>query len=135
MHDHKACLENISARLSKTWFVEDSLYKGAVSQTQDFIPHYRNMCPDLSTKTFHLFSNAVPLVSYSVLVVIEKVKASTNVWCLPAELAASPLISPESDLITLPNLIWLQYAFSIHVVLDTVIVLCIWIWTMGVIIN
>lgn len=61
------------------------------------------MCPDLSTKTFHLFSNTVSLVSYTVLIVIEKVKASTHVWCLPAELAVSPLISPESDLTTLPR--------------------------------
>lgn len=63
------------------------------------------MCPDLSTKTFHLFSNTVPLVSYSVLIVIEKVKASTHVGCLPAELAVSPLISLESDLTALPGLI------------------------------
>lgn len=89
------------------------------------------MCPDLSTKTFHLFSNTLPLVSYSVLIVIEKVKASTHVWCLPAELAVSPLISPESDLTTLLNLIWLYYVFSIHAVLVIVIVLYIWIWKYG----
>lgn len=62
------------------------------------------MCPDLSSKTFHLFSNTVPHVSDSVLIVIEKVKASTHVSCLPTELAVSPLISPESDLSTLPAL-------------------------------
>ena len=86
------------------------------------------MCPDLSAKTFHLFSNTLPLVSYSVLIVIEKVKARTHVWCLPAELAVSPLISPESDLTTLPNLIWLYYVFSGHAELGIVIVLYIWIW-------
>lgn len=37
------------------------------------------MCPDLSAETFHLFSNTVPLVSYSALIVIEKVKASTHI--------------------------------------------------------
>lgn len=56
------------------------------------------MCPDLLAKTFHLFSNTVPLVSYSVLIVIEKVKASTGIWCLPAELVVSPLISAQPDL-------------------------------------
>lgn len=56
------------------------------------------MCPDLSAETFHLFSNTVPLVSYSALIVIEKVKASTHIRCLPAELVVSPLIPAEPDL-------------------------------------
>lgn len=105
-HDHTIYGVSISLRLNKPmiyWglFV---LYRGAVSQTSlqtDFIPHHRNMCPDLSTKTFHLFSNTLPLVTDLVLIVIEKVKARTHVWCLPTELAVSPLISPESDLTSL----------------------------------
>ena len=72
------------------------------------------MCPDLSTKTFHLFSNTLSLVSYTVLIVIEKVKASTHVWCLPAELAVSPLISPESDLTTLPTRLIVRSVFMLY---------------------
>lgn len=62
------------------------------------------MCPDLSAKTFHLFSNTLPLVSYSALIVALKVTASTHVWCQPAELAVSPFISTQSGLFT-PQLI------------------------------
>lgn len=62
------------------------------------------MCPDLSTETFHLFSNTLLVVSYCVLAQALKVSADTHVWCQPAELAVSPFISTQSGLFA-PQLI------------------------------
>lgn len=94
----KCSLRVISLGIHLFWIPRTAARWAQPFLQTEFILHHRNMCPDLSAKTFHLFSNTVPLASYSVLIVIEKVKASTHIWCLPAELVVSPLISAEPDL-------------------------------------